>query len=116
MLEVRLIDDLLDLSRIRRGSLHLQRELVDAHELIANVIDLCRDDLRNARLQLGIDLAAPSHHVDADPIRLQQALWNLIKNAIKFTPPDGEVTIRSYNPAVEKASARASAGAHDRSQ
>lgn len=103
MLEVRLIDDLLDLSRIRRGSLYLQRELVDAHELIANVIDLCRDDFKNARLRLGVDLAANSHHIDADPIRFQQALWNLIKNAIKFTPPDGEVTIRSFNLDMERA-------------
>ena len=102
-LEVRLIDDLLDLSRIRRGSLHLLYELVDAHQLVENVIDLCRDDLGNAKLQLNVDLAAASHHVSADPIRFQQALWNLIKNAIKFTPPGGRVTVRSHNGDAEKA-------------
>jgi signal transduction histidine kinase/ActR/RegA family two-component response regulator len=102
-LEVRLIDDLLDLSRIRRGSLHLQTELIDAHQLINNVIDLCRDDVGNAKLQLKVDLAASSHHLSADPIRFQQALWNLIKNAIKFTPPGGRVTVRSRNGDAEKA-------------
>ena len=97
VLEVRLIDDLLDLSRIRRGSLHLQRELTDAHKLIHNVIDLCRDDLGSAKLELEVDLRADRHHVDADPIRFQQALWNLIKNAIKFTPTGGKVAVRSLN-------------------
>jgi PAS domain S-box-containing protein len=97
ILEVRLIDDLLDLSRIRRGSLHLQRELIDAHQLIHNVIDICRDDLRIAELQLQTNLLASQHHIDADPIRFQQALWNLIKNAIKFTAAGGQITVVSHN-------------------
>ena len=95
VLEARLIDDLLDLSRIRRGTLHLKREVVDAHELVHHVIDICRDDLRQRAARLTVDLAASGHHVDADPIRFQQVLWNLIKNAIKFTPPGGQVTIAS---------------------
>ncbi len=95
LLEARLIDDLLDLARIRRGTLVLKREVVDAHELVNRVIEICGDDLRNARLQLKVDLTATGHHVEADPIRLQQVLWNLIKNAIKFTPPLGRVTVRS---------------------
>jgi signal transduction histidine kinase/ActR/RegA family two-component response regulator len=97
VLEVRLIDDLLDLSRIRRGSLHLQRELIDAHQLIHNVIDICRDEFRIAELQLQTNLLASRHHIDADPIRFQQALWNLIKNAIKFTPAGGQITVVSLN-------------------
>ncbi len=97
VLEVRLIDDLLDLSRIRRGSLHLHREIVDAHQLIHNVIDICREDLRLAEVQLQTNLLASRHHVDADPIRFQQALWNLIKNAIKFTPAGGQITVVSLN-------------------
>jgi signal transduction histidine kinase/ActR/RegA family two-component response regulator len=97
VLEVRLIDDLLDLSRIRRGSLHLHRELIDAHQLIHNVIDICRDDLSVADIQLDANLLASRHHVDADPIRFQQALWNLIKNAIKFTPAGGQITVVSLN-------------------
>ena len=72
-LEARLIDDLLDLSRISRGTLYLKREVVDVHELVDHVIEICRDDFHRARLQLVLDLTAIRHHVDADPIRLQQA-------------------------------------------
>ena len=97
VLEARLIDDLLDLARIRRGSLLFQRELIDAHQLVRNVIEICRDDLRHAKLELQIDLRARRHHIDADPTRVQQALWNLIKNAIKFTPAHGRLLVRSRN-------------------
>jgi signal transduction histidine kinase/ActR/RegA family two-component response regulator len=94
-LEVRLIDDLLDLTRVRGGKLHLKREAVDGHELIHRVAEICRDDLEAARLRLVLDLAARRHDVDADPIRLQQVLWNLLKNAIKFTSAGGTITVRS---------------------
>jgi PAS domain S-box-containing protein len=97
VLEARLIDDLLDLSRIRRGSLELRRELIDAHHLVDQVIEICRADLLTAGLALVVDLGARRHHIDADPIRFQQALWNLMKNAIKFTPADGQVAVRSCN-------------------
>jgi len=94
-LEARLIDDLLDLTRIRGGKLHLERAVVDAHELVHRVVEICREDLRSRCLQLALELAARRHHVDADPARLQQVLWNLIKNAIKFTPHGGTITVRS---------------------
>jgi CheY-like chemotaxis protein len=94
-LEVRLIDDLLDLTRIRGGKLHMKREVVDAHKLIHQVVEICRDELRAADLRLVLDLAARRRAVDADPTRLQQVLWNLLKNAIKFTPPGGTVTVSS---------------------
>ena len=94
-LEVGLIDDLLDLTRIRRGKLRLKREAVDAHELIFRVVEICRHDPRAAGLSIVLDLAARRHDVDADPTRLQQVLWNLLKNAIKFTPDGGTITIRS---------------------
>jgi signal transduction histidine kinase/ActR/RegA family two-component response regulator len=94
-LEARLIDDLLDLSRISRGALYLKREIVDAHELVDHVIEICRDDFDRTRLRLVLDLAAGGHHIDVDPARFQQVLWNLIKNAIKFTPAGGQVTVRT---------------------
>jgi signal transduction histidine kinase/ActR/RegA family two-component response regulator len=97
VLETRLIDDLLDLSRIRQGKLHLDRQTIDAHDLIDRVIEICWDDVQSADLQLRTKLAASMHWLDADPVRLQQVLWNLIKNAIKFTPSGGTVTIRSSN-------------------
>lgn len=104
-LEVRLIDDLLDLTRVRGGKLHLKRETVDAHELIHRVAEICRDDVRRAGLRFAIDLAAVHHDVDADPIRLQQVLWNLLKNAIKFTPSGGTVLIRTRDGSTQSAAA-----------
>jgi signal transduction histidine kinase/ActR/RegA family two-component response regulator len=98
VLETRLIDDLLDLSRIRQGKLRLDRQLIDAHELVDRVIEICWDNLQSAGLQLRTNLSARRHHLDADPVRLQQVLWNLLKNAIKFTPAGGTVTIRTRNP------------------
>ena len=112
-LEVRLIDDLLDLTRIRGGKLHLKREAVDAHELIHRVAEICRDDLAPAGLRLALDLAARRHDVDADPIRLQQVLWNLLKNAIKFTPEGGTVTVRTRDGEAAPATATAGGGAGD---
>ncbi len=110
-LEARLIDDLLDLARIDRGTLCLKRELVDAHELVDRVIAICRDDLERGALRLIVDLSAADHHLDADPIRLQQVLWNLLKNAIKFTPAGGTVTVRSFNGVP--ADGGCDAGQHD---
>jgi len=97
LLESRLVDDLLDFARIGRGKLTLQTETVDAHELINHVARICQDDIRAAGLQLDIYLAAFRHHLDADPVRIQQVLWNLVKNAIKFTPAGGTITVRSSN-------------------
>jgi PAS domain S-box-containing protein len=97
LLESRLIDDLLDFARIGRGKLALHTELVDAHELVSHVARICQDELRSANLQLDVYLAARRHHLDADPVRIQQVLWNLIKNAIKFTPAGGSITVRSSN-------------------
>jgi CheY-like chemotaxis protein len=94
-LEARLIDDLLDRTRIQSGKLRLKREVIDAHALVLMVIEVCREDLRSANLELALDLAARRHNVDADLDRLQQVLWSLLNNAIKFTPAGGMVTVRS---------------------
>ena len=80
VLEVRLIDDLLDLSRSDADRFTSKREHIDAHQLIQNVIEICRHDLHAAELRLDVDLAGspPSYRRRSD----QQALWKLIKNAI----------------------------------
>jgi signal transduction histidine kinase/CheY-like chemotaxis protein len=96
-LEARLIDDLLDLTRIRRSELPLRRAIIDAHEQIDLVLDICADDAHNADLTLISQLKAEFHHADADPARFQQVLWNLLKNAIKFSPEGGVITFRSLN-------------------
>jgi PAS domain S-box-containing protein len=94
-LEARLIDDLLDLTKIARGKLQLDLEVIDLHHVVQSVVGMCVADCRSKGLQLRVDLQATRHHVRGDPARLHQVLWNLIKNAIKFTPSGGIVTVRS---------------------
>jgi signal transduction histidine kinase/CheY-like chemotaxis protein len=94
-LETRLIDDLLDMTRIRSGKLRLDPELIDAHEVIHHVVEICGDDMRASRIDLRLDLAARHHGLNADPTRMRQALWNIVKNAVKFTPAGGTVVIRT---------------------
>jgi PAS domain S-box-containing protein len=96
-LEARLIDDLLDLTRIINGKLQLNLQTIDVHPLIHHVIDICRGDIEQKHLLLVVDLQAAQHHVYGDPARLQQVLWNLIKNGIKFTPDGGTVSLRTYD-------------------
>jgi PAS domain S-box-containing protein len=94
-LEARLIDDLLDVTRINRGELRLEREVVDAHVLVHRAVALCREPIDAAGLPLELDLKAAAHHVEADPTRLQQVFWNLLRNAAKFTPAGGRLIVRS---------------------
>jgi PAS domain S-box-containing protein len=96
-LEARLIDDLLDLNRIIRGKLPLDLDLVDAHGLLRNVVEICQSDLNNASVRLEIDLQASRSIIHADTARIQQVFWNLLKNAIKFTPSNGSIAIRTRN-------------------
>jgi CheY-like chemotaxis protein len=96
-LEAKLIDDLLDLTRIAKGKLQLSLQAVDAHATLRNVIDICRWDLAEKGVNVSVELSAGEHHVRADPARLQQVFWNLIKNAVKFTPAGGRITVRTRN-------------------
>jgi PAS domain S-box-containing protein len=98
-LESRLIDDLLDLTRIIRGTITLQTENCDAHSLISRALEVCRGEIEASKLKVIVDLKAPEHSVQADPARLQQVFWNLFKNAVKFSPPSSELTIRSWDNA-----------------
>jgi PAS domain S-box-containing protein len=98
-LEARLINDLLDTSRLGRGRLRLDLETVDIHEAIKRAIEICRDETMVAGLHVVAELKAACHYVTADHARLMQIAWNLIHNAAKFTPPEGRLTIRTINPA-----------------
>lgn len=95
--EARLIDDLLDLTRISRGKLQLNPEAVDAHRLVQNALTIVHEDIVRKGLEVVTDLGAPEHYVWADPIRIQQVFWNLLNNAVKFTPPGGKIAIRTSN-------------------
>ena len=96
-LEARLIDDLLDITRITRGKIELRREAVDAHRLLRNALQIAHNDMLEKQLELVTDLRANNHHVWADPVRIQQVFWNLMTNAVKFTPKAGRITTRSWN-------------------
>jgi PAS domain S-box-containing protein len=96
-LEARLIDDLLDVMRIIRGKMPYQFEVVDAHALIGRAIEICRAEAADKGLLVVEEFKAAEHHVRADASRLQQVLWNLIKNAIKFTPRGGSIAIGTGN-------------------
>ena len=96
-LEARLIDDLLDLTRISKGKVQLSLEEVDAHTLLRNALEICQADIDKKQLTLRTDFAAQRVRLEADPARLQQIFWNLIKNAVKFTPGGGRLEIRTEN-------------------
>ncbi|MEN3368887.1 MAG: hypothetical protein V7609_1030 [Verrucomicrobiota bacterium] len=96
-LESQLIDDLLDLTRITKDKLQLQFEPVDAHQAVANVVEMCASEVNAKKLQVRLDLQANDFQVMADPAKFQQIIWNLFKNAIKFTGENGIITITSAN-------------------
>jgi signal transduction histidine kinase len=97
-LEARLIDDLLDITRISNGKFSLRLEIVDVHELLSRACEICMGDASAKNLTVQFQLAALEHGIHADAARLEQAFWNLIKNAIKFTEPPGQIILRSSNP------------------
>lgn len=96
-IEARLIDDLLDLSRVLNGKLSLALQAVHLHTVIRHAIDTCAEELEARKLELTARLDAPDDSISGDPARLQQVFWNLLKNAIKFTPPGGKIEIASQS-------------------
>jgi PAS domain S-box-containing protein len=97
-LEARLIDDLLDLTSIARGKLSLNFANVELETLMSSAIDMSESDLRGKGLTLETTLRATSTLVFGDAARLQQIVWNLMKNAVKFTPASGRIVVRMWNP------------------
>jgi PAS domain S-box-containing protein len=96
-LEARLIDDLLDLTRISTGKIELHLQRTDAHLIARDALNIAKSDIHRKGLHVTTHWAARHHFVWADPVRLEQVFWNLINNAVKFTAPDGEIHIRTSN-------------------
>lgn len=96
-LEAQLIDDLLDVTRIERGKIEVHHEVVDVHRLLHSAAEIVGSDMSKKEIELVIDLGAANHHIWADPVRIQQVFWNLMNNAVKFTPQKGRISIRSFN-------------------
>lgn len=99
-LEIRLIDDLVDLTRISTGKMHLREEIVELREPIKAAIEVCAEAIRGKGLELNLDLADGESKVKGDSVRLQQVFWNLIRNAIKFTPEGGRISVTARNSAA----------------
>jgi signal transduction histidine kinase len=98
-LETKLIDDLLDLSRVVNGSLTLQKQDVTLHSLIAEVIAMVAQEAEAKSIKLVSKLNASNDRLYADSARVHQVIWNLLNNAIKFTPHGGNIEICTSNPA-----------------
>src|SRR5262249_21753312 len=97
-LEARLIDDLLDVTRISKGKLQLTFEVTSVHEAVRRACEICRKEIAAKNIETVFKLEASAEFVDGDPARLQQVFWNLVKNSVKFTPQNGRITISSRNP------------------
>ena len=98
---VRLVDDLLDVSRITRGKIELQKEPVDLAMVVTRAIESSRPLIDSRKHKLDVILPKETLSVDADPLRLAQVFWNLLNNAAKYTPEGGSITIaiqREMNP------------------
>jgi PAS domain S-box-containing protein len=97
-LEARLIDDLLDLTRITRGKLKLQLGSADIHELLRYSMEIVASEIADRQVKTSLTLDAVHREINVDAPRLQQVFWNIFRNAYKFTLENGVVSVRSYNP------------------
>ena len=100
-LEARLIDDLLDLTRLSHGKLQLSPQPADVHELIRHVLEGCQSEISAKQLRVAIEMEAKASYIHGDAVRLQQVCWNLVRNAIKFTTEGGCITVRTANVPAE---------------
>ena len=100
--ESHLIDDLLDITRISKGKLELSMKTLDAHAEVNQAVAMCRAEAEAKKIQVEIDFRAANHHVAADEARFQQIIWNLLKNAIKFSREKDKVTISSRNESPDQ--------------
>jgi PAS domain S-box-containing protein len=102
LLETRLIDDLLDLTRISHDKLELIEAPLDLHSVLRNAIDVCASGIEGKALDLSLTFDADQTHTVGDIVRLQQVFWNVIRNAIKFTPAGGTIRISTSNSKTDE--------------
>ena len=100
-MEARLIDDLLDLTRVLNKKMLMEFENVDVHQILWNADRNCRTE---DGIEVSFDLAATEHHTRGDPTRLQQVFFSILSNAHKFTPIGGRIRVHSFNPEPGKLS------------
>ena len=93
---VRLVDDLLDVSRITRGKVELRRERIDLADVVRHTVEAIRPLMEARDHTLTVDLPAEPLPLDADPTRLEQVLGNLLRNSAKFTDPGGRIGVQVH--------------------
>ena len=96
-LEARLIDDLLDLTQIASGRLQIAHNPVNLHSSIEAALDVCQPQIDDKKITVHTELAATNPTALGDSPRLTQVLWNLLKNAVKFSPPGGRIEVSTIN-------------------
>jgi PAS domain S-box-containing protein len=97
-LEARLIDDLLDLTRITNGKMILAHQTVDVHAVVRDALSTVKGELTSRKVEVILDLEKGRPVVRGDPVRLQQVFWNVLKNAVKFTSDKGKVVVATSVP------------------
>jgi two-component system CheB/CheR fusion protein len=103
----RLVDDLLDVTRIARNKIRLERQRVDLNHLAERALDDQRSLFEKSGVRLELELGPLPVHVSADPARLTQVIGNLLQNAAKFTPPNGRTCLSvGTEPAGKRATLR----------
>ncbi len=96
-LQSRLLEELSDFITVGQNKARLKIESIDAHEAVHFVLEICQLEIAAAKIEVVLDLRASQSMVQADSARLQQIMWNLVKNAIKFSTPGSGITITSAN-------------------
>ena len=91
---LRIVDDMLDIVRITRGSMTLERKTIDLAQAVRSAIEIAAAGIERAKHVLRVELPAAPLHVDADPARLTQVVANLLTNATRFTPDGGRITLK----------------------
>jgi PAS domain S-box-containing protein len=98
----RLVDDLLDVSRLERGKIRLKRERLDFSSMASHAVEACRTLIDECRHSVEVLLPGEALEVDGDPVRVEQMVCNLVTNACRHTPPGGRIRV-----AVERDGAHA---------
>lgn len=92
--QAQLVSDLLDLSRLQLGKFSLNRQVVSLTKTINDAVETVRDEAQAKGLEVKIEMSNEPVFVDGDPLRMEQIVWNLLNNAVKFTPSGGTVTVK----------------------
>lgn len=98
-LQSRLLEELFDFTKVGQHKVRMRLEPVDAHEAIGFVLEICKAEIAAAESTVRLHLAATERVVLADSVRLQQVMWSLVKNAVKFSTPGSNISITSANEA-----------------